>query len=54
MLPYKEIHVLDRNSEYHGVPTIRLMENAGEAVANVIQKKLDPRGKNVLMSGVSE
>ncbi|MCK4443591.1 MAG: NAD(P)H-hydrate epimerase, partial [Thermoplasmata archaeon] len=49
MLPYKEIRVLDRNSEYHGVPTIRLMENAGEAVASVIQKKLDPRGKNLLV-----
>lgn len=49
MLPYKEIHVLDRNSEYHGVPTIRLMENAGEAVADVIQKKFDIAGKNVLV-----
>ncbi len=49
MLPYKEIHVLDRNSEYHGVPTIRLMENAGEAVADVIQKKMDLKGKKVLV-----
>lgn len=49
MLPYKEIHVLDRNSEYHGVPTIRLMENAGEAVADVVRKKFDLAGKNVLV-----
>ncbi len=49
MLPYKEISVLDRNSEYHGVPTIRLMENAGEAVADVVTKKFVPKGKKVLV-----
>jgi NAD(P)H-hydrate epimerase len=49
VLPYKEINVLDRNSEYHGVPTIRLMERAGEAVADVVQKKFDLRGKTVLI-----
>lgn len=49
MLPYKEVKVLDRNSEYHGVPTIRLMENAGAAVAEVLAKKFDLRGKRVLI-----
>lgn len=49
MLPYEEIKVLDINSEYHGVPTIRLMENAGETVADVVQKKFDLRGKTVLV-----
>lgn len=49
MLPFKEITVLDRNSEFHGVPTIKLMENAGEAVANVLEKKFDLEGKKVLV-----
>jgi NAD(P)H-hydrate epimerase len=49
VLPFKEINVLDRNSEFHGVPTIKLMENAGEAVANVLQKKFDLSGKKVLV-----
>jgi NAD(P)H-hydrate epimerase len=49
VLPYKEINVLDRNSEFHGVPTIRLMEKAGEAVSEVIRKKFDLKGKDVLV-----
>lgn len=49
MLPFKEINVLDRNSEFHGVPTIKLMENAGEAVANVLEKKFDLEGKKILV-----
>jgi NAD(P)H-hydrate epimerase len=49
VLPFKEIKVLDRNSEYHGVPTIRLMENAGEAVADIIRKKFDLEGKKVVV-----
>jgi NAD(P)H-hydrate epimerase len=49
VLPFKEIKVLDRNSEYHGVPTIRLMENAGEAVADIIRKKFDLEGRKVLV-----
>jgi NAD(P)H-hydrate epimerase len=49
VLPFKEINVLDRNSEYHGVPTIRLMENAGKAVADVILKKFDMEGKEALV-----
>ncbi|UCD92983.1 MAG: NAD(P)H-hydrate dehydratase [Methanobacteriota archaeon] len=49
MLAYEEVKVLDINSEYHGVPTIRLMENAGQAVADVVRKKFDVVGKSVLV-----
>ncbi len=33
MISEAEIKVLDRNSEYFGVPTLHLMENAGKSVA---------------------
>lgn len=49
MLAYEEVKVLDINSEYHGVPTIRLMESAGKAVADVVRKKFDVEGKTVLV-----
>lgn len=38
MIPFKEVHVLDKNAEFLGVPTNQLMENAGRAVANEIKK----------------
>ena len=47
MITGKEIRVLDRNSEYHGVPTSTLMENAGKGVANFISKQL--RQRNILV-----
>ena len=37
MLPFLEVRVLDINSERFGVPIDALMENAGEAVAEVIE-----------------
>jgi len=49
MLPFKDIHVLDRNAEYLGVPTSQLMENAGEAVAEVVKQRLELEGKNILV-----
>jgi NAD(P)H-hydrate epimerase len=39
MLTYREVAALDRNSEYYGVPTSELMENAGKAVAEYILSK---------------
>ncbi len=39
MIDNSEVHVLDRNAEYLGVPTDILMENAGKNVANFIQSQ---------------
>ena len=36
MLAFEEISVLDRNAQYLGVPTFKLMENAGKSVAETI------------------
>jgi NAD(P)H-hydrate epimerase len=41
MLNFEEISVLDRNALYLGVPTHRLMENAGAAVAEIAMEQLD-------------
>jgi NAD(P)H-hydrate epimerase len=49
MITGREIKVLDKNSEYYGVPTKQLMENAGKAVANYVVKKLKPRNKKILI-----
>jgi NAD(P)H-hydrate epimerase len=49
MLSGKEVHVLDKNSEYYGVPTSRLMENAGKAVADFIIKNIKPSNKSVIV-----
>ena len=47
MLEYREINVLDRNSEHFGVPTIQLMENAGKAAFEVMKERIELKGKNV-------
>ncbi|MFW6305003.1 MAG: NAD(P)H-hydrate epimerase, partial [Candidatus Saliniplasma sp.] len=39
MLYFKEVAVLDRNSEYRGVPPKRLMENAGKGLAEEIRER---------------
>jgi len=49
MISGKEIHVLDRNAEFYGVPAIKLMENAGKGVAEFVIKELKPKTKNVLI-----
>src|SRR4030043_1693690 len=49
MLTGKEIHVLDINSEFYGVPTIKLMENAGKNIADFIDKKLKIKQKNIIV-----
>jgi NAD(P)H-hydrate epimerase len=49
MISGREIKVLDKNSEYYDVPTNRLMENAGKAVADYVVKKLKPRNKRILV-----
>ena len=47
MINGSEVKVLDINSEFYGVPTIYLMENAGRNVANFVMEKLKP--KNILI-----
>jgi len=49
MISGKEIKVLDINSEFNGVPTIKLMENAGKGVAEFIIKQLKLRKDNILI-----
>ena len=49
MIPFKEVHVLDRNAEYYGVPTNVLMENAGSAVARAAIENFDIKGKKILI-----
>jgi len=49
MITGKEVTVLDRNSEYHGVPTSSLMENAGKCVADFIFKQIRPKNKDILV-----
>jgi len=48
MIDSKEIKVLDINSEYYGVPSYQLMENAGKNVADFTIKNLKPRNILVL------
>ena len=46
MLTFREVTVIDVNSEYLGVQVETLMENAGYAVANVITKEYG-KGKRI-------
>jgi hydroxyethylthiazole kinase-like uncharacterized protein yjeF len=48
MIPTKEINVLDKNAEFYGVPTIKLMENAGKQVADFIINKFKQDHKEIL------
>ena len=43
MIEPKEIKVLDKNAEYYGIPTLKLMENAGKNTAEFIFKKINPQ-----------
>ena len=49
MLPASEIRVLDINSEYRGVPTSTLMENAGKGVAEFILNNINEVKKGILI-----
>lgn len=43
MLQFEEVAVMDRNSEYRGVPPEELMENAGEGLAKFISDEYSER-----------
>jgi len=49
MIDFREIYVLDRNSEFLGVPQSQLMENAGMEVANALSENYDLKNKYVLI-----
>ena len=49
MISEKEVKVLDKNSEYFGVPNSKLMENAGKGVADYIINVLKPKNKKIIV-----
>jgi NAD(P)H-hydrate repair Nnr-like enzyme with NAD(P)H-hydrate epimerase domain len=49
MIPFKEVNVLDINSEYLGVPPMQLMEKAGEGCAKHALEKFQIQGKKVVI-----
>lgn len=48
MLTPRDVHILDQNAAYLGVPTSDLMENAGRAVADFV-KTTFPKAKKILV-----
>ncbi len=49
MIQGKEIHVIDINSEFYGVPAKTLMENAGKGTTEFIIKNIKKTQKNILI-----
>ena len=49
MISETEMKVLERNSEYFGVPTIHLMENAGRGVAQFVRETIKDTKKDILI-----
>ena len=49
MISEAEIKVLDKNSEYFGVPILQLMENAGNGVAEYVRNIIKSTKKNILI-----
>jgi NAD(P)H-hydrate epimerase len=49
MITNEEVHVIDINSEFYGVTTLRLMENAGRKVAEFIIEDLNLNNRNIIL-----
>jgi ADP-dependent NAD(P)H-hydrate dehydratase / NAD(P)H-hydrate epimerase len=49
MISEAEMKVIDTNSEYFGVPTIQLMENAGKNVSEFVRTTVKDTKKNILI-----
>ncbi len=49
MLTAQEVHVIDINAAYFGVPTSQLMEKAGKAIADFIDLKFKSDHKKILV-----
>jgi hydroxyethylthiazole kinase-like uncharacterized protein yjeF len=47
----RESRILDRNSEYLGVSTLQLMENAGRAVSDEVAERFPPKSEIVVYAG---
>jgi len=47
----RESRILDRNSEYLGISTLQLMENAGKAVSDEIAGRFAPNSKILVYAG---
>ena len=47
----RESRILDRNSEYLGISTLQLMENAGKTVADEIAQRFPPSAEVAVYSG---
>jgi hydroxyethylthiazole kinase-like uncharacterized protein yjeF len=47
----RESRILDRNSEYLGVSTLQLMENAGKAVSDEVAARYPPKSEIVVYAG---
>lgn len=43
MIEFEEVAVMDRNSEYRGVPPMHLMENAGKGLAQVLKERFSDK-----------
>jgi len=50
-LQLEEVRILDTNSTYLGVPTLRLMENAGTAVAQNLNKEFKKASRIAVLCG---
>ncbi|MCK5300277.1 MAG: NAD(P)H-hydrate dehydratase [Thermoplasmatales archaeon] len=48
MISYKELRVLDSNSEYYGITQLKLMESAGKGVADFVNK-INSGNKNIII-----
>lgn len=49
MITFKDVSVLDRNSEYYGTPALTLMENAGRGVYEAMVQAYDLKGKRIIV-----
>jgi NAD(P)H-hydrate epimerase len=47
----RESRILDRNSEYLGVSTLQLMENAGRAVSDEVAERFPPKSEIIVYAG---
>ncbi len=51
MIPFDEVAITDRNSQFRGVPPLELMENAGKSLAEEIHKRF-PDSKILFYCGI--
>ena len=49
MISPTEMKVVDRNAEFRGMPSYKLMENAGRGLANFIKKNNKIKAKNIIV-----